>query len=204
MVSTKTLASNLAPLAWPTTRLLVQVSCSSTTHQVVRAMQNSPATRRVMQAFAYIGREAVAAMVTQAAEQAVYYRPTPRPYYSEGPAMAFGRASRDSDLKDLQNITRNLRHTTDEIVEEEEELRAAEEAQRRFDALPEFVIREVREVTVKARTEAEAIEIAKIAFKHGQDEDNRIDRDRLSSDRIRGNTISKIRRVAVKVSKYLD
>lgn len=118
--------------------------------------------------------------------------------------MAFGRTSRDSDLKDLQNITRNLRHTTDEIVEEEEELRAAEEAQRRFDALPEFVIREVREVTVKARTEAEAIEIAKIAFKHGQDEDNRIDRDRLSSDRIRGNTISKIRRVAVKVSKYLD
>lgn len=117
--------------------------------------------------------------------------------------MPFGRASRDSDLKDLQKITRNLRQTTDEIVEEEEDRREAEEAQRRFDALPEFVIREVREVTVKARTEADAIEIAKIAFKYGQDEDNSIDRDRLSSDRIKGNTISKIRRVVVKVARYL-
>lgn len=201
MLSKKQLASELAPLAWPVTRWLVQTS--PTTVLAVRSAMKSPVTRKVMQGFAVVGREVTMAMA-RAAEHPRYYPPQPRYYpptpsttYSEGTDMTFGRASRDPDLKDLQKLTRNLSETADDLLEEQED-------KRRFDALPEFVIREVREVRVKARTEADAIEIAKIAFKHGQDEDNRIDRDLLSSNRIRGNTISKIRRVSTKVARFFD
>lgn len=110
--------------------------------------------------------------------------------------MVFGRTSRDSDLKDLQKLTRNLSETADELLEEAED-------ERRFDALPEFVVREIREVRVKAASKEDAIEIAKVAFKHGQDEDRHIDRDYLL-DRIKGDTIDKIRRVSIRAAKYFD
>lgn len=79
----------------------------------------------------------------------------------------------------------------------EKEMRKA-----RFDAFPEFVVREYREVTVKARNEHEAKLIAEVAFKKGQDDNDSVRR-HLRYD-LEGNTIDRIRRVAVKVAQFLD
>lgn len=197
MLSKRRLASELAPLVWPTTRWLMQ----PTTVLAIRTLATSPVTRTVAKGLAVVGREVAEAMVRATEQPAyyppTYYPPTPSTTYSEGSDMSFGRTSRDPDLRNLQNITRNLSETADELLEEQEE-------QRRFDELPEFVVVEMREVRVKAANREDAVEIAKVAFKHGQDEDDRIDRDELPSRRILGDTMEKIRRVSIRAKRYFD
>lgn len=72
--------------------------------------------------------------------------------------------------------------------------RAAEAAQRRkerFDAMPHFVVRETREVTVKAENMQDAIALAGAAFKEGQDSDYTIKWHKPFG--IEGDTVDKIR-----------
>lgn len=73
----------------------------------------------------------------------------------------------------------------------------AKAREERFEAMPEFVVRESREVTVKAETMSDAIELASIAFEKGQEDDYSLN----SFDkpwRTEGDTIDKIRTVNIK------
>jgi hypothetical protein len=187
MVSTKTLASDFAPLVWPATQWLLQVSSAPATRRAVRSVTSSPTTRKVLNGVGVMTREIIASMAVQSVERAVYYPPPST--YSEGSDMSFGRAARDPDLKNLQKLTDKLLDTA-EVAEEERDLK-------------EYVVREVREVLVKAANQDDAIKVAKVAFKYGQDADNKIDRDYLPWD-IKGNTIDKIRRVSIRAIRHFS
>jgi len=68
----------------------------------------------------------------------------------------------------------------------------------RFEAFPEFVVRQTREVTVKASDMQDAISLASAAFKHGQEADYSIPRFDRPDYRTEGDTIDRIRTVSVK------
>jgi hypothetical protein len=86
-----------------------------------------------------------------------------------------------------------------------EAIRVKREAERqeRYDAFPEFVVQERREVTVKAANMKDAIALASAAFDHGQEEDHSIDRfDRPWG--IEGDTVDEIRTVNIKATEIDD
>lgn len=66
----------------------------------------------------------------------------------------------------------------------------------RFDRMPLFIVRETREVRVKAEDMQDAIALACAAFKDGQDDDNTIKWHKPFG--IEGDTIDKIRVINVK------
>lgn len=82
--------------------------------------------------------------------------------------------------------------------EEQARAHAAAEAARRerFAAMDEYVIRETREVTVKAKDLPNAISLASVAFLEGQDHANRIKWGRPFG--VEGDTVDKIRVISVK------
>lgn len=77
--------------------------------------------------------------------------------------------------------------------------RRAEERDARFAKMPEFVVRESREVTVKAENMQDAIALAAAAFKEGQDDDHTIKWRRPYG--VEGDTIDKIRVINVKAAQ---
>lgn len=72
----------------------------------------------------------------------------------------------------------------------------AEQERQRVAAFPHFVVREIREVTVKAENLPDAIALANAAFKEGQDEDFTIKRGKPYN--VDGDTVDQIRVVNVK------
>lgn len=131
----------------------------------------------------------------------------------------FGTTPKDPALRELERVNKQVRKDAERA--QREAARAAEEERRRerdrierearkrrFDAFPEYIVREVREVTVKAANRSDAEELAKLAFKYGQDSINddeyRISRVANRPWSLEGNTISKISRVALKVARFLD
>ncbi len=81
------------------------------------------------------------------------------------------------------------------------ERRALEEQarQERFENFPEFIVREVREVRVKAGNGGDAIALATAAFKEGQDHNHSIKWGRPWG--VEGDTIGPIEVVNVKAGK---
>lgn len=71
--------------------------------------------------------------------------------------------------------------------------------QERFDAFPEFVVRETREVLVKAANHTDAIALAGAAFKEGQQDDHRIKRGGPWG--VEGNTVGPIEVLNIKAGK---
>lgn len=66
----------------------------------------------------------------------------------------------------------------------------------RFDRMPVFIVRETREVRVKAEDMQDAIALANAAFKEGQDDDHTIKWNKPFG--IEGDTIDKVRIINVK------
>lgn len=73
---------------------------------------------------------------------------------------------------------------------------AAEARERRFNEMPVFVVRETREVRVKASDMQDAIALASAAFKEGQDSDHGIKWGKPFG--VEGDTIDRIKVVNVK------
>ena len=73
----------------------------------------------------------------------------------------------------------------------------AEREREEFEAMPEFVVRESREVTVKANSMNDAVALASAAFKEGQRDDFSIKWGRPWG--VDGDTIDGIRTVNIKV-----
>lgn len=81
---------------------------------------------------------------------------------------------------------------------------AAEQLRKeRYEAMPHFVVRETREVTVKAESMNDAIALASAAFKEGQDEDDWSIKWRKPWG-VEGDTIDEIRTVNIKASEVDD
>lgn len=74
----------------------------------------------------------------------------------------------------------------------------------RFEAFPEFVVRETREVTVKAANMQDAISLASVAFKHGQDDDDHTIDSYNRPWHTEGDTIDAIRTVSIKAVEQDD
>lgn len=66
----------------------------------------------------------------------------------------------------------------------------------RFDRMPVFIVRETREVRVKADDMQDAIALASAAFKEGQDDDHTIKWNKPFG--VEGDTIDKVRVINVK------
>lgn len=84
-------------------------------------------------------------------------------------------------------------------LRQEADARRAEERDARFAKMPEFVVRETREVTVKAENMQDAIALAAAAFKDGQDDDDTIKWHRPYG--VEGDTVDKIRIINVKAAQ---
>lgn len=76
------------------------------------------------------------------------------------------------------------------------------ERQQEIANFPEFIVRETREVAVKAENLTDAIALASAAFKYGQDGDNEILRGRPWG--IDGDTADKIRTTNIKAVELED
>lgn len=112
-----------------------------------------------------------------------------------------------TQLTPAQKADRDARKAREKAVRDAEkaELRAAAERaaaaraaayRERVAAFPEFVVRETREVTVKADNMQDAIALASAAFKEGQDSDYTIKWGKPYD--VDGDTIDKIRVTNVK------
>lgn len=99
-------------------------------------------------------------------------------------------------LQEIQRVRDRELWEKRRIQDQEEAAIRAQRRQERFDAMPVFVVREIREVRVKAEDVTDAINIASSAFKEGQSSDYSVRFGKPFG--VEGDTIDKIRTVNIK------
>lgn len=114
----------------------------------------------------------------------------------------FGQTKLTEEQKAARKARKEIERRERNRLAEQRRAREAADRQARFEAMPEYIVTESREVRVKASTHADAIALAAAAFKEGQDADFSIRWGRPWG--IEGDTIGPITSGNIKAKKDED